>query len=58
MEAKKDTAAEEKINTVKMEAKRDVMKARNEALQNLYNIVTQEEHKNANNIFLASCTYL
>ena len=54
MEAKKDTdLAEEKINTVKMEAKRDVMEAKNEALQNLYNIFTQEEYKEAKKTLLA-----
>ena len=65
MEAKKDTdlaeqkinavktVADEKINTVKMEAKRDVMEAKNEALQNLYNIFTQEEYKEAKKTLLA-----
>ena len=52
--AKKDTLiAEEKINTVKMEAKRDVMEAKKEALQNLYNIFTQEEYKDAKNTMMA-----
>jgi hypothetical protein len=48
MEAKKDTIiAEEKINTVKMEAKKDVMEAKKEAFEHLYNIFTQEEFKEA-----------
>ena len=54
MEAKKDTLlAEEKINTVKMEANRDVMEAKKEALQNLYNIFTQEEYKDAKKTMLS-----
>jgi hypothetical protein len=48
MEAKKGTIiAEEKINTVKMEAKKDVMEAKKEAFEHLYNIFTQEEFKEA-----------
>jgi hypothetical protein len=36
-----------------MEAKRDVLEARNESLQSLYNIFTQEEYQNAKKTLLA-----
>ena len=48
---------EEKLNAVKMEAKKDALiaeeRAKKEALEHLYNIFTQEEYKDAKKKMMA-----
>jgi hypothetical protein len=54
MESKKDNLlAEEKLNTVRMEGKKEVMEAKKEALENLYQIFTQQEFKDAKKTMMA-----